>query len=282
MRSTAPRVPVLLVAANLVTLAVTLAVNALANALPLNGRTTGEISDGFPNLFAPAGYVFAIWGPIYLGLTAFAVWQLTHAGRRGHAVVDVGWWFALSNIANALWIVFWHLGRFPATMAAMLVVLVSLCAIAARLGPPRAARSAAERWLVYLPFSVYLGWISVATIANAGVFLLDLGWNGAPLSPAAWTLMLLAVSSALGAWLLLRRGDLAYLAVLVWAFIGIWAKQSGVSGTSAASGTPGVPSVAYGALAAAGVLAALAVWRAVDGRRSGPAGRGARSLAPGT
>jgi hypothetical protein len=265
MSAAAPRAPVLLVGANLVTLAVALAANALANALPLNGRTTGEISDGFPNLFAPAGYVFSIWGLIYLGLVAFTAYQLAPAGRRSPAVSGVGWWFALSNIANALGIVVWHFGRFPASMAAMLIILFSLCAIAARLGPPRAARSAADRWLVYLPFSVYLGWISVATIANAAVFLLDLGWDGAPLSPATWTLMLLAAASALGALMLLRRGDLAYLAVLVWAFIGIWVKQSDVSG---ASGAPGVPSVGLGALAAAAVLAALAVGRAVSGRRA--------------
>ena len=263
MESPAPRVPFLFVGVNLVTVALTLAVNTLANTLPINGRTTGARSDAVPNLFAPAGYVFSIWGVIYLGLLAFAVYQLTPGGRRSPAVVHVGWWFALSNLANALWIVLWHYGLFPATMATMLVVLGSLCAIAARLGPPRRARSAGDRWFVYLPFSIYLGWISVATIANAAVFLLDLGWDGAPLSPATWTLILLAVASALGAWLLFRRGDLAYAAVLVWAFIGIWVRQSGGPGPS---GIPGDPTVALGALIASGILSVLvvlAVWRAV-------------------
>ena len=102
MNEVGARVPSRLVGANLVTLAVTLVMNALANALPLNGRTTGEISDAFPNLFAPAGYVFSIWGLIYLGLLAFAVYQLTPSGRQSRAVARVGWLFALSNAANAV------------------------------------------------------------------------------------------------------------------------------------------------------------------------------------
>ena len=249
------RVPGTLVVANVVTLALTLVLNGLANALPLNGQTTGAVSDRFPNLFAPAGYVFSIWGVIYLGLLAFVAYQFTAAGRRSPAVQRVGGWFALSGIANSLWIVCWHYARFPASLAAMLVLLVSLCAIAARLGAPREAESAGDRWLVYLPFSIYLGWISVATIANAAVVLLDLGWDGAPLSPATWTLLLLAVATGLGIWFLYRRGDLAYVAVLVWAFAGIWARQGGITGPV------GDATVAQGALVAAGVLAVLAVWR---------------------
>lgn len=235
---------------NVATLAVTLVTNALANALPLNGRTTGEISDGFAeNLFAPAGYVFSVWGLIYLLLTAFGVYQAIPTGRRSAAVARVGPWFVLSCVANALWLVFWHYGLFPATMAAMVVLLVSLCAVVAGLGPPRAAPSVADRWLVYLPFSVYLGWISVATIANASIFLLDLGWSGAPFSPVVWTLLMLAVAAALGAWMVLGRGDAAFGAVLVWAFAGIAVEQVAVT------------SVSVGAWAAAGVLLALTAWR---------------------
>ena len=266
------RVPATLVVANLVTLGLTLVLNGLANALPLNGQTTGEVSDRFPNLFAPAGYVFSIWGAIYLGLLAFAAYQLTAAGRRSRAVQRVGGWFALSGIANSVWIVFWHYELFLASMAAMLVLLISLCAMASRLGAPRQAESAGDRWLVYLPFSIYLGWISVATIANAAVVLLDLGWDGAPLSPATWTLLLLAVATGLGVWFLGRRGDLAYAAVLVWAFVGIWARQGGISGPV------GETAVAQGALVAAGVLIVTAVWRVARGVVARPTGgRGSAS-----
>ena len=266
------RLPGLVVLANVVTLALTLAMNGLANALPLNGQTTGAVSDRFPNLFAPAGYVFSIWGVIYVGLLAFAVYQATPSGRRNPAAQRVGGWFALSGIANSLWIVFWHYELFAASMAAMLVVLVSLCAIASRLGAPREAESAGDRWLVYLPFSIYLGWISVATIANAAVVLLDAGWDGAPLSPVIWTLLLLAVATGLGVWFLGRRGDPAYAAVLVWAFVGIWARQGGISGPV------GETAVAQGALVAAGVLIVTAVWRVARGVVARPTGgRGSAS-----
>jgi hypothetical protein len=249
-----PRVSGLLVAINLVTLAITLMVNALANTLPLNGRTTGAISDRFAaNLFAPAGYVFSIWGVIYLGLVAFALYQATPAGRRSRAVGRLGSWFALTGFANSLWIVFWHYEIFPATLVLMLVLLVSLCVIVSRLGAPNGSPSVADRWLVYLPFSLYLGWISVATIANASVFLLSLGWDGAPLAPVAWALILLAVATGLGAWMVLRRGDLAYAAVLVWAFIGIAVKQEAVAW------------VPPGAWAGVVVIVALSGWRLARG-----------------
>jgi hypothetical protein len=240
---------VLLIGLNVITLVLTLIMNALANALPLNGRTTGAISDRFTtNAFVPAGYVFSIWGVIYLGLVMFVLYQLTPVGRRSPAVAKVGGWFALSGLANSLWIVCWHYELFPATMVAMLVLLGSLCAIAARLGPPYRADSVADRWLVYLPFSVYLGWISVATIANAAVFLLSLGWDGAPWSPSTWALILVAVATGLGAWMVIRRGDLAYAGVLVWAFIGIAVKQQSVTG------------VPQGAWIGVGVLVGLMGW----------------------
>lgn len=224
------RYPLLLVAANIVTLIFALVMNGLANALPLNGRTTGQISDSFSeNLFVPSGYVFAIWGVIYLLLIAFAVYQATGSGRRSEAVWATGWWFALSNIANGLWIVFWHYGFVPVTMVVMLVLLASLLAIATRLGPASSARSSLDRWLVYLPFSVYLGWISVATIANAAVTFLTFGWQGAPLNAVVWTILLVLVATALGMLMLFRRLDAAYCLVLIWALIGIALKQRDIS-----------------------------------------------------
>jgi hypothetical protein len=244
-----PRLPLALVALNLLTLAVTLVMNFLANALPLNGRTTGEISDAFSaNVFVPAGYVFSVWGLIYAGLIAFAAYQLSPAGRGSAAVRSVAGWFALSGVANSAWIVLWHYGVFGATMLVMLVLLVALCMIVARLAVARTI-SAADRWLVYVPFSVYLGWISVATIANASIFLLDLGWTGAPIGMAAWAIVMLGLVTALGTWMVLARGNVAYTAVLVWAFVGIALRQSAL------------PPVSQVAWSGAAVLLMLVVWR---------------------
>ena len=244
--------PVLLL--NVGTLGLTLVVNGLANVLPLNGRTTGAVSDSFTaNLFVPAAYVFSIWGLIYVALTAFVGYQFTPGGRRSESVQRVGLWFAVTGLANSLWIVLWHYGVFPGTMALMLVLLVSLCVIVGRLGTPREASTTADRWFVYLPFSIYLGWISVATIANACIFFLDLGWDGAPLAAWTWAVLLLGVATALGAWFIARRGDLAYGAVLIWAFVGIALRQAQV---------PWVPQGAWFGVA---VLIVLAGWRIARG-----------------
>ena len=207
---------------NSVTLVFTLLLNTLANALPLNGRTTGEISDGFDALFTPAGYVFGIWGLIYAGLIGFTVFQALPAQRHNPRVVATGWWVALSNMANGLWIVFWHYGLYPLTLLTMLVLLVALLVIYRRVyAPSPPAPDAATRWLVQRPFSLYLGWISVATIANAAVVLLWAGWDGAGV-PVLWTVLLIGVAALLSLWL----RDPIYAGVIIWAVVGILVRQS--------------------------------------------------------
>jgi benzodiazapine receptor len=234
----------------------TIAVNGLANALPLNGRETGAISDQFPIYFVPAGYVFSIWGLIYLGLIAFAVYQALPAQRENPRLRSIGWLFVLASAANIAWIFLWHYEVFPATLVVMLVLLASLIAIYLRLGTGRTSVSRAETWLVRVPFSIYLGWITVATIANATQLLYFLGWNGGFLSPEVWTAIILAVAVAV-AWLMaITRRDVAYLLVLVWAFIGIANKHAG---------TPAVSTAAWIATALVG---AAVIWSALP-RRSG-------------
>lgn len=261
------RIPVSLMMTNVVTLVATLVLNGLATGLPLNDRTTGEISDSFPNVFAPAGYVFSIWGIIYIALITFTAYQATATGRASRAVQRIGWWFAISGIANSVWILFWHYGMFPATMASMIVLLASLCVIVSRIGLPKNATTRGERWMVHLPFSIYIGWISVATIANAAVTLLDFGWGGGPLSPGTWTVVLISIAVGLGIWFIVRREDLAYPSVLIWAFIGIAVKQV----------EPWVPE---GATFASGLLAVVAAWRIVTWV-TGPWSSQGRNIAPG-
>ena len=183
---------------NWVGLVVVLAVNGLANALPLNGKTTGEISDSIPTLFTPAGYVFSIWSVIYLGLLAFAWFQ----GRRAQATAEfqerIGYWFFLSCVLNSAWIVAWHYEQFPLTLVLMLGLLISLLTIYLRLDAGRRTVSTAESRWVYLPFSIYLGWISVATIANLSAVLYQWGWTGGPLAPEIWTAIMVVVAGVLG------------------------------------------------------------------------------------
>lgn len=211
---------------NLLTVLLTIGVNGLANALPINNQTTGEISDRFPVLFTPAGYVFSIWGLIYLALLAFAIYQALPAQRKNPRLERVGYWFVAANLFNGAWIFFWHYNLFALTLLVMVGLLVSLIMVYRRLEIGISKAPAIEKWVVDFPFSLYLGWISVATIANGSVFLYDLGWNGEPLGPVFWTVLVLVVGAILGGLMILRRNDWVYPLVLAWAFAGIVVKQA--------------------------------------------------------
>lgn len=241
-----------------VTLA-TIAVNGLATGLPLNGQSTGQISDRFPSLFTPAGYVFSIWGVIYLGLLAYMVYQALPSQRTNPRLRSIGWPYVISGVANSVWIFLWHYNQFALSLVVMIVLLVSLIVIYQRLAPSRSSVSAGERWTTHIPFSVYLGWITVATVANAATVLLDMQWDGLFLSPMAWALAMISIATLIGLYFAMIQRDVAYVAVLVWAFIGIAVRQNAT------------PPVLYGAVIAAIVLAVAAVVGWMSGRQAKPA-----------
>lgn len=249
----------------IVGIAATIVVNVLANALPLNGQETGAISDLFPIYFVPAGYVFSIWGLIYLGLIAFGVYQALPAQRENPRLRRVGGLFALASAANIAWIFLWHYNVFPATLVAMLILLGSLIAIYLRLVAGKAQVTRAETWAVRVPFSIYLGWITVATIANATQLLYFLGWRGGPIAQEAWAVILLAAAVVIAGLMALTRRNVAYLAVLVWAIVGIALKHAGT------------PSVSIAAWIAAGLVALALIWSASQGFRRAAALPGARA-----
>jgi benzodiazapine receptor len=204
----------------------TIAINALANIIPFNGQTTGEISDRFQVYFVPAGYVFSIWGLIYLGLVAFGVYQALSAQRDNPRLRSIGWLFVGSCVANIAWIFFWHYEIFPLTLVAMLTLLLLLIAIYLRLGIGRTQVPTAEKWCVRVPFSIYLGWITVATIANVTDLLKYLNWSGWGISPEVWAVIMLIAGAIITALVIFTRSDIAYGLVIVWAFIGIAVKQA--------------------------------------------------------
>jgi hypothetical protein len=228
----------------------TISVNGLANALPLNGIETGDISDKYSTLFTPAGYVFAIWGVIYLGLLAYMVYQALPSQRTNPRLRAIGWWYVLGNLANTIWIFAWHWEQFLPSVGLIVVLLVSLVMIYLRLAPARQVPglvSRGEWWTTHLPFSIYLGWVSVATVANTAVYLVSTGFEGGFLSPAVWTVLLLLVATGLGFFFLRGWRDVAYAGVLIWAFIGIAVNQSDTA------------LVAWSAAGLAAVLAVAAV-----------------------
>lgn len=212
---------------NFIALIATITINGLANTLPINGMLTGEVSDSFLALFTPAGYVFAIWGLIYLALTAFAVYQILPSQKENSRIERIGIWFILANLFNGAWIFAWHYLQFVLSLVFMLGLLVSLIAIYLRLGIGISKTNPKDRWFLEVPFSIYLGWISVATIANVSVVLLDLNWTGFGVSETVWTIIMLVIGTILGLLITYLRSEVFYTLVLIWAFIGITQNGSG-------------------------------------------------------
>lgn len=210
---------------NLTSVILALAVNILASALPLNGQNTGEISDRFKVYFVPAGYVFAIWGLIYLGWIVFTIFQLLPSQKENLRLRRLGYLFAVSNIANAAWLFCWHFNRFGLSVIVMLALLILLITSYLKLNVNHEHVTRLEFWSVDVLFSVYLGWITVATVANITDWLYLIEWNGFGIPAQVWAVIMLVVASLLGLAMALTRRDVGYLAVLVWAFIGIAVKQ---------------------------------------------------------
>jgi hypothetical protein len=209
---------------NVLAIVATIVVNFLSSNLPINGRTPGEIADQFQVYFVPAGYVFSIWGLIYLGLIAYAIYQALPSQRDNPRLIRIGYLVPLSCVANIAWIFLWHYDCYPWSLAAMVALLVSLIATYLRLGIGRIRVSALERWTTQVTFSIYLGWITVATIANVTSVLDYVKWDGWGISPEVWTIIMLVAALAIASAVSLTRGDIAYMLVIIWAFVGIAVK----------------------------------------------------------
>ena len=206
----------------------TVVVNGLATFLPINNKTTGELSDQYPNLFVPAGLTFSIWGLIYMLLAIFTIYSVIIAIKKdatGSFINKVGLLFILSCIANIAWIFAWHYEIVPLSMVIMLLLLGLLLAIYMRLGVGKKGPAKKEQYLVHLPFSVYLGWITIATIANVTALLVDVNWNRFGLSEQFWAVAVIIVGIAIALSVLLRRQDIYYCLVVDWALLGIMIKR---------------------------------------------------------
>lgn len=239
-------------AGNIAAFAIVIAVNWMANALPLFGNTTGAISDKYYSMFTPAGFTFAIWGLIYLLLLAFIVYQALPSQREDDALARIGPWFKASCAANALWIVAWHLEWLTVSVLVMLALLVALVRIYRRLQ--------GQDWYVRAPFSIYLAWICVATLANISALQTALGWNEVLFDETSWTLMKLSVAGAVAAVAGLRNADPLFLLTIGWAAFGIAEGQFLVRSVAGAANTLSNMAV---------LLAAYAGWLSFRQARAG-------------
>jgi hypothetical protein len=203
-------------------------VNVLANSLPINGIDTGAISDSYPNLFAPAGLTFAIWGVIYLLLGMFSFYQLGIINKNSQVSDEllnkVGMLFSLSSVVNSIWIFTWHYKIIPLSMLFMIALLVLLIKIVNAIREEDLSR--VDKLFVKVPFSIYFGWITVATIANATILLVSLNWNGFGIAQPVWAAIIIAVGAVIGILTLLKNRDYFYGLVIIWAYYGIIIKHT--------------------------------------------------------
>jgi len=199
----------------IVSLLAVITTNALANILPLNGQTTGEISNRLPVLFTPAGYVFSIWSLIYLLLVFWVVGLWRNRFNKDALYERRSLLFIISCVFNIAWIFLWHYEYFLLTVIVMISLLLTLI-ILYRTYPVQDNRLSSR-----LPISIYLGWISVATIANISYALTVYEWSGWGLSDPLWAVIMMTIGAALALHIRFHHFDIAYPAVFIWAFIGI-------------------------------------------------------------
>lgn len=195
-------------------------VNALANIIPINDITTGEVSDSYPNLFVPVPLTFSIWGVIYLLLLFFVIYQVReHLKEKG--IRELSLLFIVSCLANSLWILVWHYQQIFLSLLVMIILFFLLLAIH-RILPTRETGMSKKEWFfLHLPFSIYFGWITVATIANATAFLVSINWGGWGITPVFWTILVLLTATLIAVLMISQEGDIPYSLVVIWAFLGI-------------------------------------------------------------
>jgi len=219
----------LLQVGNIIAVILTITVNGLANILPIGGKNTGELSDNIPNLFVPSGLTFTIWGIIYILIILFTIYLARDLFKREkttkHFLEKISYFFILSSLANVLWIFLWHYEQILLSILAMIILFVSLLIIYLRLDIGIDKVSMKEKLFIHVPISVYIGWITVATIANIIAVLVNIGWDGFGISEQVWTILVIAITTLISLLIIIKRKDIVYSLVIIWALIGIAIKR---------------------------------------------------------
>jgi len=237
---------------NLIGFIAVLIVNLLATLLPIGLGTPQELSDALPNLFVPAGITFSIWFIIYIFLGLFSIYQIRDIFKKEKIQMkyldDIGYYFIIGSLANIIWIFLWHYGLVPLSLIFMIVLLVSLLLIYTRLNIGKSEAPKMEKIAVHILFSLYLGWISVATIANVTATLVFLGVSGFGLFAEILTVLIIVVVVLITSAMLILRKDYIYSLVIFWALLGIFIKQI------ASNSTIAITSIISGVIILVGIL----------------------------
>ena len=202
-------------------------VNVISNIFPINGLTIGEISNTVFKevLIIPANYAFIIWGLIYLGLFAFAIYQILPSQRNDPDLRKIGYFLVIASIAQSIWVYLFSFGLFALSVVAMLLILLPLIATYLHLGIGSSPASRLKRWCIHYPIGVYLGWISVATVVNVACALYSQTWNAWGISTEVWAIIMILVASAISAVITLQNRDITYTGVTIWALVAIAIKN---------------------------------------------------------
>lgn len=223
--------PILVIAATIGTIVV----NWMAAKGYINNVTPAIISAKYPTFLTPAGYAFAIWGLIYLGLIAFSIYQaLPKNAERFRNIRTI---YILSCVANCAWIYFWHHEMILVCLAVIFVLLGTLVFINLNL---RGGDSAAENWLARVPFGIYFGWVTIAAILNFTVALVYLNVKFSDSATVIIATILIALITLLGIVIRLKLKIYVYPLPIAWALTAIALAQSGK--------TPIVVATAFGTI----------------------------------
>jgi benzodiazapine receptor len=213
---------------NIIAFALTVIVNSLAGSTTLiGGVNTAQISDANPTLVTPAGYVFAIWGVIYVLLGVFVIYQVLPSQKGKEYMNKISWLFIASSIINIAWLFLWQYALLSLSVVLMFLLLTTLILIYLRLDIGKSTVPLRERLAVHVPFSVYLGWITIASIANVSAMLVSVNWDGFGIASSIWASLVIIVALMVALLVIVTRKDIAYSLVIVWALIGVAVKQSG-------------------------------------------------------
>lgn len=200
--------------------------NTLAVVIPLGGSTTQELSDMYPNLFVPAGITFSIWSVIYTLLLVGVIQQFTRSLKKQEGILSDNLIVVLciNFILNGIWIITWQYQFVELSLLIMVLLLISLIYLATKMYEENFG-------IINHAINIYLGWISVATIANTTAVLVKNNWGSFGISPTIWTVVILGVATLLGLLAIYKKNNYLYTLVIVWAFIGIFIKQQNNNNT---------------------------------------------------
>ena len=236
--------------------------NGYANSGNFNGRSVGELSAEYGNLFTPATYAFGIWGLIFVALLALSGFGIKRAFFGGDTtwISQLGPWLFTANVLTSLWVYFWLSESIAASVIVMVGILLSLIAAVVALDM--------ERWdapieiiaFVWWPICAFSGWITVATIANVSAWLPVSDFTPtAIMSETAWTIAMIAVAVLVNLFMIASRNMREFALVGVWALVAIAVRHWG-----------SLPGIAWSALLGALILFAAAAVHGYRNRATAP------------